>query len=312
MKEKVTYSALKMFKNCQRKYKNRYIREIVAMGYDDEKLFLGSLIHNCLEIWYKTNSRKKVLEIIPPENLLARAMIVSYIKKYATEPFEVVAVEKEFSVDIINPETNRQSKSFTLAGKVDAIVKMENGQYYILEHKTASSINNTYLDALWTDFQIIIYSLFLGVKITGVVYNIIGKAKLKQAEGETEEEYQERRSKLMAKNKSFRTSAKRKMPESDQAYFKRLLKKYKEDNMFHREEIIISKPLLEDLKFELWDLTQALLDAKNKDRYYKNGDFCFNYNSACQYYELCKSCDNEIVLENLYEHKPAHEELEGK
>jgi hypothetical protein len=45
------------------------------------------------------------------------------------------------------------------------------------------------------DFQIAIYSHYveeaLGIPITGVIYNVLGKARLQQGKGETEEEYLE-------------------------------------------------------------------------------------------------------------------------
>ena len=84
---------------------------------------------------------------------LARSMITGYATRYATEDFTIVEVEKSFVGEIRNPDTGRLSQTFRIAGKVDAIVQCHDGMY-LLEHKTAATIDASYLDKLWTDTQI--------------------------------------------------------------------------------------------------------------------------------------------------------------
>lgn len=311
--EITTYSMWQLFKNCRKKYKERYENEIVPFGQLDHNLFLGSVIHNALETWYKTGDALKTIDEIPDDQLLAKAMMVSYIEKYKSEPFEVIFVEKQFQGDIINPKTGHKSNTFELWGKVDVVVKQK-GLYYIMEHKTASNVNANYLDKLWTDFQTILYSDYIekttGLKISGIIYNILGKSGIIQGKGETEEEYKERYENLCAKNKSGKSSAKQKIAESNEDFYNRLLKNYKEKDYFIREYLYIPKNQFKELQFELWDLTQSLLEARREGRYYKNSEYCFNWKKECGYYALCKSCDNPLIRENYYEHKPAHSELE--
>ena len=73
-----------------------------------------------------------------------------------------------------------------LAGKVDGIVRI-GGDYFILEHKTAAQLDSDYLERLWTDFQITIYAYYIeqtmGIPITGILYNVLVKAKLQQSKG---------------------------------------------------------------------------------------------------------------------------------
>jgi len=54
---------------------------------------------------------------------LARAMMIGYALRYATEDFEVLAVERTFEAEIRNPDTGRASPTSTMAGKVDGVVK---------------------------------------------------------------------------------------------------------------------------------------------------------------------------------------------
>ena len=141
-----------------------------------------------------------------------------------------------------------------LAGKVDGVVRNKDGNF-ILEHKTASQLDGDYLERLWTDFQITLYSRYveqtLGIRITGVFYNILLKARLQQGRAETEAEFEARRADLIAKSKTGKSNAKRRIPESDDEFRERLAAKYSELGMFHREMLYISRDRLETLQLSL-------------------------------------------------------------
>jgi hypothetical protein len=319
-----TYSMWQSFRNCRKACDWRYFQELVPLEKTHSFAF-GSVIHGGLEIWHRDRKIEHVMRFL---NLaytyrdhdekekadwhLARAMMEGYAKTYPEENFEIVSLEKEFCGPIINPETGAESKSFVLAGKVDGIVKLD-GLFYLLEHKTASQIDSGYLERLWTDFQIVLYSWYveqyLGYKISGVVYNILTKAKLKQSQGETEAEFEERRDALIAKSKTGKSSAKRKMPEPDEEFYSRLAEKYFDPQMFHRELLYISRDQFKELQSELWELSKSLLGAKRRNAFYRNTSYCFHYNRPCAYYPLCSSGGNPNVIENLYEKKAPHEEL---
>jgi len=169
------------------------------------------------------------------------------------------------------------------------------------------------LERLWTDFQIILYAWYvertLGLRIAGILYNILVKARLQQGRGETEAEFEERRRRLAAKSKTGKSSAKRKLPESDEAFQERLAAKYAEPGMFHRETLYISRDQFAALQAELWELTQAFLDARRRGVFYRNTAFCFHYHRPCAYFPLCRSGGSPNVIENLYHKVPPHEEL---
>ena len=179
--------------------------------------------------------------------------------------------EKTFEGPIVNPATGATSRSFILAGKVDGIVRQD-GQYFLLEHKTASQIDASYLERLWTDFQITLYAWYLeqtlGITVSGIIYNVLVKAKLRQGKGETEAEFEARRAELIAKSKTGKSSAKRKLSEDDETFQQRLQEKYLEPGMFHREVLYISRDQFEELRAELWELSKAMLDARRRDTFY--------------------------------------------
>lgn len=320
-----TYSMWRLFRDCRMAFKWRYIDQLIPLQ-KDKNLSFGSTIHECLRLWHDKKNIQLVNAYIDKVYFnrtqdekakadwhLARAMMNAYVKKYPKEEFDVIALEKKFEGQIINPETGAPSRSFLLAGKVDGLVTID-GKYYLLEHKTASILDASYLEKLWCDFQIILYSWYLeqtlGIKITGIIYNILVKTRISQSKGETEEEYQERCAELIAKSKSGKTSAKRKMPESDEAFSTRLDEKYSESEMFHREMLYISRDQFDELRIELWELSKSLLEARRRQMFYRNTSYCYHHNKPCPYFELCKSGGSQLVIDNLYQHAIPHEELQ--
>jgi hypothetical protein len=323
----LTYSALNTFRNCPRKYKNRYI-DSLRPRESAEALSFGSAIHRAIELWYRWNSepnRRTIvcdfLDIAFVERYndlkqmahwqLARALFDGYAHRYCIEDFSMVEVEKEFTCEIRNPDTGRASQTFVMSGKVDAIVQCYDGMY-LLEHKTASKVDANYLDKLWTDTQIALYCHYLrelGYPIVGVIYNVLLKAKIKQRRGETSSEYEQRRTELAAKNKSGKSNAKRKMPESDEAFQARLAKWYSRPEAFHRECIYLSEDRMAMLQDEVWEITQQYLDARRRGKWLLNTSNCFSYQRPCDYLAYCQSGFNPNVADNLYEIAMPHEEL---
>lgn len=323
-----TYSLWSLFRNCRKAAYWRYLREIVP-AETDGALALGSVVHQALERWHTTRDLAATLDLIDrayPNRAgdesekrdwhLATAMLRGYARRYPAETFEAVALEKTFEGEIVNPATGRRSRSFVLRGKVDGIVRQPNGEVFVLEHKTAAAIDGTYLDRLWTDFQITIYAHYveqaLGLKVAGVLYNVLAKARLQQSKGETEAEFEARRAELAAKSKTGTSRATRREAESDEDFAARLDAWYDRPEAFHREVLYLSRDRFQQLRAELWELTQALLDARRRGAFYQNTSYCFHHHRPCPFYALCRSNDSPVVLENLYRHAPAHAELEDE
>jgi RecB family exonuclease len=323
----LTYSALNTFRNCPRKYKNRYLDNLRPRERPDALSF-GSVIHTAIELWYRSSDAESRLRdvlayiddafenrVVDSNQMvqwhLATAMILGYAERYATEEFEVVEVEKEFVGEIRNPDTGRQSQTFRIAGKVDGIVRCHDG-LYLLEHKTASTIDASYLDKLWTDTQIALYCYYLrelGYPIVGVIYNVLLKSRLKQGKGETQEEYEVRHAELAAKNMSGKSTAKRQMPETDDEFQSRLTEWYSRPEAFHREFIYLSEDRLAMLQDEVWEITQQYLDARRRGKWLLNTSNCFSYQRPCEYLAYCQSGFNPNVADNLYEIALPNEEL---
>lgn len=327
-KSVLTYSALNTFRNCPRKYKHRYL-DSLRPREQAETLSFGSVVHGALEMWYRSIGNPDRLAALlnhidqqfPARTgderekahwQLARAMMSGYAVCYESEDFEIVEIEKPFTGEIRNPDTGRPSQTFVMSGKADAIVRRVDG-LYLLEHKTASSVDDSYLDKLWTDTQIALYSYYLrqlGYPIVGVIYNVLLKSRLQQKAGETEAEFAARHAELAAKNKSGKSTAKRQLPETDEEYQARLAEWYSRPEAFHREHVYLSEERLAMLQEEVWEITQQYLDARRRGKWLLNTANCFSYQRPCEYLPYCQSGFNPNIVDNLYEIVPPHEELQ--
>jgi hypothetical protein len=120
----------------------------------------------------------------------------------------------------------------------------------------------------------------MGIKINGVLYNVLMKTQIKQKQKETDDEYAERLNEV-----------------------------YKNPEMFHREYIYITNDLFRILQEDIWELTIQMKDAMTRNVFYRNTAQCFNYGRACQYFPLCRSGDSPMIEANLYTKAQAHSEL---
>jgi hypothetical protein len=324
---KTSYTMWSLFRNCRKAAQWRYIEKLVPLERD-RNLRFGSLVHECLELWHRNtelfqepyrNTEERLAAVLAHIETacskrssddeqrrmshLATAMMKGYAATYPVEAFEVVALEMPFEGEITSPKTGAASRSFVMTGKIDGLVRQD-GKYYLFESKTAATIDASYLEKLWTDFQIILYAHYveqtMGIRVAGVIYNILTKAKLQQSAGETEAEFEARRAELIAKSKTGRSSAKRRMPETDDEFQERLAEKYTEPGMFHRELIYLSRERFDELRGELWELTQAFLDARRRGVWYQNTSYCFQFGRPCPYFALCSTGGNPNVRDNFY------------
>lgn len=313
--------------------KYRYIHGLYKKD-KDYKLWFGSLIHECLKVWHPENDISKIKPIIDKTCVVdqnrfdtdeeytaaladakktrhyATAMMKAYAQRYPTEPFVVDAnmLEKEFDADIARTNLKIKVKAdgivyiddLGLAGH-EYLAGAEEG-YYLLEHKTTSSIGAGYFDKLWTDLQIVLYSHYIqkqfDIELKGVLYNVLQKPLIRQAQGETEEEFEERRQQLIAKSKTGKTSAKRKMPEPDEDFLVRLSAVCENPDMFQRKIHVIPEEKYELLLTELSFLTDDFKRCCETGVFYRNELSCFNFNTPCDYFPLCaatNSTRNEVV-----------------
>ena len=323
--ETLTYSGLNTFQTCRRRYLYRYIQGLVPIE-KPHALRFGSVTHDWLEAWHRTRSLAGAQSVIDRaytdrtgdrdeqrDWLCQSVMLEEYARRFGSEDFEVLDLECEFSGPLRNPAPGgRRSRSFQIRGKVDGVIR-RGEDVLLLEHKTAATLTGDYLERLAMDLQILLYCHYvresLGHPVTGILYNVLLKPRLIQNEGETVEQYEIRKAELAAKSKSGKSSAKRRMPESDEDFKTRLRGWYAAEPRFHREELLLDFDSIDNVRQMIWDISKEILEARRTGRWHQNPRSCFGF-GRCSYWPICSAMGNsEMVIENLFTRAAAHSEL---
>ena len=129
-----------------------------------------------------------------------RSLFGGHLWRYGVgaDNLEFIAVELGFDVPLRNPDTGGISKTFTLGGKMDGIVRLDDGRLAVLEYKTAGediSPDSDYWRRLRCDGQISLYVLaarMLGFDVATVIYDVTRKPTIRQRQNETPEAFGER------------------------------------------------------------------------------------------------------------------------
>lgn len=131
-------TALSCLRRCPRLYEYKYEMGLEPVERADVLRF-GSLMHLGLEAWWLSNGsleaallamskrseNGQMISVDPFEAAKARALMLGYHAKWSEVPMNVLAVEKEFTAPLVNPDTGKASRTYLRGGKVDAIAEVD-------------------------------------------------------------------------------------------------------------------------------------------------------------------------------------------
>ena len=140
MYQQLSPNMLKTFNDCPRRFDYRYLQDI-QMPVNDEIFEFGKNIHALASYYLRKENIDKMEKSLTQKEF----EVWSYLKAC-----------KYFSYDVVNTEYNlavRIGKHF-FGGRLDALVKNNDGKYYILDYKTGSVPKNPKYD-----YQTMIYLL---------------------------------------------------------------------------------------------------------------------------------------------------------
>jgi hypothetical protein len=195
----LTNSEARCYRECPRKHRIKYVEGYRPLA-EPGPLFFGTLAHTALaQIWQGQPAAFVAGDADPFDLVRLEEMLRGYVARWG-QPENVQAVEVEFRAPLRNPETGAASRTFELAGKLDAIQLP-----LLVEHKTSGSDispGSDYWRQLRLDQQISTYFVgaeTLGYDCTACMYDVLGKPKLRpytankrRKADETPEEYRER------------------------------------------------------------------------------------------------------------------------
>jgi hypothetical protein len=202
----------------------------------------------------------------------ALALMIGYHCRWGGEQPEVIAVEKEFRAALVNPDTNRESVTYQLGGKLDALCRID-GRIYLVEHKTTSEEcgpGSDYVRRLRLDGQVSLYyqgARSLGYDVAGVVYDVIRKPGLRP----------------------YQVGQRRKVAETAEEYGVRVLQDIEEqpERYYQRHIVVRLEEEEREAMADVWATARAMREGELAGRYPRNVDACIRYGRACSYFDLC-------------------------
>lgn len=284
-----TASSIKQFRQCPRKFFWKYMYRL-RQRYPGAALKLGTAFHECLGAWYRSK-RSSMAKIVAPvfkelnellekegqfyddeerEKLSAgissfRGMMMGYAEVHKADRdtwkfHRDIGIEREFLIDC---------GDFYYAGSIDGVPQVM-GCDWVLEHKTASNISESYVGRLALDTQSRGY-MFAIMAITGkmpkgTIYNVTQKTKLR-----------------------------RKSDESWESYNSRVAQDYmaQPDKYYYREQLMFTSADIRAFCLELWQTHQMFKlitnskMATNPRAWPIDDQACSAWFKMCEYHSLC-------------------------
>lgn len=337
------------FKICRKKHWFSY--ELGIRRSDDSKpLRMGSAYHEGLEILETTGSIDGACEAVysyyqfQPENInqidweyereTVLRLLCGYKWRWENDPIEYLAAEQEFHLPLINPATAKASRTFTIDGKIDGIIRVnETGRVGVMEHKLLSediASDSPLWKRLRIDHQISLYVLAarrLGHQADFVFYSVTRKPTIKPTavpildELGTKIVLDHYGNRVLNANKTFRQTG-----DTEKGYVlqQRMMTAEEwgaklSDDIAARPEFYYARKEIQRLdtdlaeyESELWDIQKAMRDAQLNDRHYRtcNKETC----AWCGYFSICTEGwrQGDSLPEGFVQLENKHPELKGE
>ena len=318
---RLTASRLSSLRKCPRQHYYRYELGLSRVR-DAAALRFGAAYHVGLELF---NSGKSADEAIatatagyatcpgwadPTEWAVEcekiRQLLAGYFWRYENDDIEILSAEQVFETSLLNPVTSSASRTFSLAGKIDALVRLAPSRLAVLEYKTTGEDigpNSEYWLRLRCDPQISQYILgarALGHDTATVIYDVTRKPTIQpkqipllddkgnkivlDADGRRVINPNGKPRQSADKEKGYTLQTR---PETPQEYGQRLLEDIgdRPDFYYARREVPRLEDELQEFQLELWQQARQLREAQRHGRWFRNvGKMTCDY---CQFSDLC-------------------------
>ena len=315
MSNLLTNSRRSTFRACRRLHQLEYLEGFRPVRQAEYFTF-GNLIHAGIEAWWTTwrdlpggtelpaalalmdASAAMAIDAYPDSDpllkLQARTLMLGYRQLWGDlGDWQVLAIERNFSGPLINPDTMHPSRTWLLAGKLDLILHhLPTGQVHLSEHKTTTDSFTDDSDHYWLRLamdsqltQYVIGAEILGWRITHITYDVIRRPKVQPKKATPE-----------AQRKYCKTGPRQGQLHAGQRYEDETLGEYQvrlaglvasEASHYYRRRTFarLDSEVQAGLA-DAWDEGKEMREAERTGRHPRNPDACLRY-GTCPYYECC-------------------------
>lgn len=228
-----------------------------------------------------------------------RALSMGYHARWSGVAFTVLSVEDYITSGLYNPETERSSRTFTLAAKKDATVIYAN-QRVLIDHKTTSDDiedpNSPYWRQLAIEAQPGHYMLMdwlRGEKVDYAIWDVIRKPGIAPKEISAADHKMVQMTgsycgyRLSEESMSAMHAGKR---ETLGMYTARLADdciKQRPQRYFQRRAVPRLDAQLSEHAGEVWDLAKSIMHDRERGRWPRNSQSCMAWGTACRWLGVC-------------------------
>lgn len=345
----LTHSRIQVAKTCLRKHALMFVHRIRREA-EAKPLRMGKAFHLGLDArakgctadeaiaaaeceYWKAETPGQDNTDIAIERSIVSCLLAGYFWRWARmdSEMEVLASELSFEIPIVNPDTGAKSRTYTLAGKIDKIVRLPGGRVAIMEHKTSSedlSVDSDYWKRLRMDAQISIYFLAaerLGFSPETVLYDVVRKPTIRPKNIQMKDEQglvvivDQDGNRVFKKDgtprlspdsaKGYSTISRIETPRE---YADRLFSDMGErpDYYFARRDIPRLAQDIEETRYELWQMAGLIRECERYNRWPRNTRACIGF-GKCEFFDFCTgTADVEVIPEGYTRVGNVHPELE--
>ena len=233
-----------------------------------------------------------------------RALIVGYDRLYHDAGYIPTAVERTVQADLLNPETERTSRTFQTAGKLD-VETVYTSRKILFDHKSTSQDiidpAGPYWRQLCIEGQVSHYMLLAwqnGEKYDGAVWDVMHKPtispkKITKAEVRSVVSSQTYFGRNMSEaSVSDIAIDDRETLEMYEARLAHDCTAERPQYYFQRRAVPRMDSEILEYARELWEHGQEILHARNTGRHARNSGACLLYNSPCKFLGICSGHDS--------------------
>jgi hypothetical protein len=278
------------FASCHRAFKFCY-EDLKRPIKTSDALNFGTAMHQLLECYW-LNAEAEFPNVDDEYTAMTlKALFEGYRNRweeYDRNTYETICTERAFKAPLMNPETGGISKTFHLAGKIDALAKEKaTGKVVIVEHKTTGQDigpGSDYWRKLPIDGQVSGY--YVGAEAidypaSKCLYDVIRKPTIKPLKATPEDKRKYNKDGSLSK-------ACRENDETPDEWYERLSADIasRPDYYYARIEISRSDNDLLEYLFDMWAVSREIADAQRMNRWSRNPQACSVY-GTCEYFGVC-------------------------
>jgi hypothetical protein len=225
----------------------------------------------------------------PYERVRLIAMLAGYDVAWTdfARTVTVLGVEVPFRIPLRRPSDGKVAKTWMLAGKMDGLLRLEDGRIAVLEHKTAGDDDvgpgSAYRRRLTVDGQVSQY--FDGAEALGFpadlcLYDVLVKPGQKPLKATESPRY---------KKDGTPYANQRMSDETPDEYMTRVTEAMGADPgaYFQHAEVVRLEGEREIHALNAWHTVRAIEGDRQAGYWTQNSDACFRYGSPCSYWDVC-------------------------